>query len=53
MLKTSPQPIGALPATGIDESEVVSRNNRKLAKSYFTKPMHRVEKFNFLTFNAR
>ena len=56
MLKISPKPAGALPATGIDNSEVVgssSRNDRKLAKSNSTKPMHRAEKPSFPTPDAR
>ena len=56
MLKTSPQPASDLPATGIDNSGVVSSssgNNGKLAKSDFTKPMHGVEEPSFLISDAR
>ena len=56
MLKTSLQLTGALPATGIDNSEVVgsgSGNEGKSAKSDFTKPMRRVEEPSFLTPDAR
>ena len=52
----SRQPTGTLPATGVDNSEVVSNssgNDRKLAKSDFTKAMRRAKKYSFLTFNAR
>ena len=56
MLKTSPQLSDALPATGIDNSEVVrssGRNKKKLAKSDFTKPVRRAEEPSFLTSNTR
>ena len=56
MLKTSPKPTGALSATGIEDSKDVGSsggNKRKLAKSDFTKPVHRAEKHSFLTSNAR
>ena len=56
MLKTSFQPADALPAIGVDNSEVVrsgGRNNRKLAKYDFSKPVHGVEKPSFLTPDAR
>ena len=52
MLKMSPQPAGALLATAVDNSEVIgnsSRNEKKSAKSDFTKPVRRVEKPSFLT----
>ena len=56
ILKTSPQPADALPATGVDDSEVIrssGRNEEKLAKSDFTKPVRRVEEPSFLTSDAR
>ena len=56
MLKTSSQPAGTLLATGIDNSKVVGNsreNDKKLAKSDFTKPMRRAEKSSFLTPNAK
>ena len=56
MLKTSPQPAGALPATTVDDSEVIGssgRNKGKSAKSDFTKPMRRAEEPSFLTPDAR
>ena len=56
ILKTSPQPSGALPATGIDNGKVVgssAENEGKSAKSDFTKPVRRVEKPSFLTPNTR
>ena len=56
MLKISSQPACALPATDIDNSKVVSssgKNNKKLAKSDFTKLMHRAEEPSFLTSEAR
>ena len=56
MLKTSSKQAGALPATDIENGEVVSSssgNNRKLAKSDFTKPVHGVEEPSFLITNAR
>ena len=56
MLKTSPQPAGALPATAIDDSEVVGNsggNEGKSAKSDFTKPVRGAEEPSFLTPNAR
>ena len=56
MLKTSPQPAGALLATVVDDSEVVGSsggNEGKLAKSDFTKPVRRVEELSFLTPDAR
>ena len=56
ILKTSPQPADALPATGVDDSEVIrssGRNEEKLAKSDFTKPVRRVEEPSFLTPDAR
>ena len=56
MLKTSPQPAGALPATAVDDSEVVGssgRNERKSAKSDFTKPVRGAEEPSFLTPDAR
>ena len=56
MLKTSPKPAGALPATSVDNSKVVrssDKNEGKLAKSDFTKPMRRVEEPSFLTPDVR
>ena len=56
ILKTSSQFSDALPNTGVDNSKVVNnsgRNNEKLAKSDFTKPMRGVEKSSFLTPNAK
>ena len=56
MLKTSFQLADALPATGIDNSEVVgssSGNEGKSAKSDFTKPVRRAEEPSFLTPDAR
>ena len=56
MLKTSPQLASTLLAIGIDNSEVVSssdRNNKKSAKSDFTKPMHKAEEPSFLTSDTR
>ena len=56
MLKTSPKPTGAWPATGVEDSKDIGSsggNKRKLAKSDFTKPVHRAEKPSFLTFNTR
>ena len=56
MLKMSPQPAGALPATAFDNSKVVGssgRNEGKLAKSDFTKPVRRAEEPSFLTPDAR
>ena len=56
MLKMSPKLAGVLPATGVDNSKVVGssvRNERKLAKSDFTKPVCRVEEPSFLTPDAR
>ena len=46
MLKMSSQLADALPATAVDNSEVIrssSRNKGKLAKSNFTKPVHGAE----------
>ena len=56
MLKISFQPGGALPATNVDNSEVIgssSGNNRKLAKSNFLKPVRKAEEPSFLTLDAR
>ena len=56
MLKTSPQPAGALLATAVDDSEVVrnsGKNEGKSAKSDFIKPVRRAEKPSFLTSDAR
>ena len=56
MLKTSPQPAGALPATAVDDSEVVGSsggNEGKSAKSDFTKPVRRAEEPSFLTPDTR
>ena len=56
MLKTSPQPAGTLPATAVNDSKVVGssdRNERKSAKSDFTKPVRGAEEPSFLTPDAR
>ena len=56
MLKISPQLAGTVLATDVDNSKVVgssSRNNRKSAKSGFTKLVYGVEELSFLTPNAR
>ena len=56
MLKTSLQPAGVLPATGVNNSKVISSsggNDGKLAKSDFTKPLRGVEDPSFLTLNAK
>ena len=56
ILKTSPQPASALPATGINDSKVVGssgKNNGKSAKSDFIKPVRRAKKPSFLTLDAR
>ena len=56
MLKTSPQPADALPATAVDNSKIDGTsvgNERKSTKSDFTKPMRRAEEPSFLTPNAR
>ena len=56
MFKTSFQLDGTLPATGIDNSKVVGisdGNDRKLAKSDFTKPLCRAEDPSFLTSDIR
>ena len=56
MLKTSLQLAGALSATSIDNSNIIDnsiKNNKKSAKSNFTKPVHRAEEPSFLTSDAR
>ena len=56
ILKTSPLLAVALPATAVDNSEVIGSsdaNERKSAKSDFIKPMHRAEEPSFLTPDAR
>ena len=56
MLKMSLLPASALPAIAVDDSEVVGSSNgneKKLAKSDFTKPMRKAEKLSFLILNAR
>ena len=56
MLKTSLQPAGILPATAVDNSKVVGNNGgneRKSAKSDFTKPVRGAEEPSFLTPNTR
>ena len=56
MFKTSLQQAGVLPATGVDNREVIgssSGNNKKLAKSDFSKPVRRAEEPSFLTPDAR
>ena len=55
-MQTSPQLASGLPATSIENSEIIgsgSRNDEKLAKSNFTKPIHEVEEPSFLTSNDR
>ena len=52
----SPEPAGTLQATSVDDSKNVGssgRNNVKLAKSNFTKPVRGVEETSFLTPNSR
>ena len=56
MLKISPKPASAPPAIDVDDSEIVNNsggNDRKLAKSDFTKLVRRVEKPSSLTLNTR
>ena len=56
MLKTSPEPAGTLPVTIVDDSEVIwssGGNERKSAKSDFTKRVRRAEEPRFLTPDAR
>ena len=56
MLKTSPQQAGVLPATAVDDSEVIENsgeNKGKLAKSDFTKPVRGAEELSFPTPNTR
>ena len=56
MLKTSLQLTGALPATAVDDCKIIrssGRNEGKLAKSDFTKPVRRAEEPSFLIPNAR
>ena len=56
MLKISLELTGALPVTNVSNSEVVSSsggNDRKSAKSIFTKPVRKVEEPSFLTPDAR
>ena len=56
ILKTSLQLANALLATGLDNIEVVGssgRNDRKSAKSDFTKPVRKVEESSFLTPDTR
>ena len=56
ILKSSSQQATALPATGSNNSEVVSNNDRKsgkLVKSDFIKHVRRAEKPTFLTLDAR
>ena len=56
MFKTSPQPADTLPATAVDNSEVIESNGRnieKSAKSDFTKPVRIAEEPSFLTPNTR
>ena len=52
MLKMSLQLAGTVPATGVDNSEVIgssSRNDEKSAKSGFIKPVQGAEEPSFLT----
>ena len=56
MLKISSKPTGALPATAVDNSEVIRSsggNERKSAKSNFIKPVREAEEPSFLTPDAR
>ena len=56
MLKTSPQLVSTLPDTSIDDSKVVgssSKNDKKSAKSDFTKPLRRAEEPSFLVSNTK
>ena len=56
MLKVNLQPASTLPVTGVNNSIIVgssSRNNKKSAKSDFTKPVRRVEEPCFLTLDVR
>ena len=56
ILKTSPQPTGTLPATTIDDSEVIGSrggNEGKSAKSDFIKLVREAEESSFLPLNAR
>ena len=56
MLKTNPQPAGALPATGVDDSKVIgssSKNEEKSAKSDFIKLVRKAEELSFLTPNTK
>ena len=56
ILKTSPKLAVTLPATDVNDSEVVGSrggNDGKLAKSNFTKPVRRAKEPSFLTSNAR
>ena len=56
MLKTSSQLAGTLSATSIHDSKIVGnsgKNNKKSAKSDFTKPVHRVEEPSFLASETR
>ena len=55
ILKMSAQPANALPATGINNSKVVEssgRNDRKSAKSDFTKSVRGVKEPSFLSLNS-
>ena len=56
MLKMSPQPVSALPATAVDNNEVIGssgRNEGKSAISDFTKPVYGVQEPSFLTPDTR
>ena len=56
ILKINPQSASILLAISVDNSEVVgssSENNRKLAKSDFTKLVHRAKESSFLILNAK
>ena len=56
MLKENAQPAGALLATAVNNSKVVSsidRNNIKSAQSDFTKPVCEAEESSFIAPNAR
>ena len=56
MLKTSLQLADALPATSVNNSEIIcssSRKDKKSAKSNFKKPVRRARKPSFSTPNTR
>lgn len=56
MLKISLQLAYSLLFTGVNDSKVVSsgsRNNKKLTKSNFIKPIYGPEEYSFLTLNTK